>query len=121
MSTLSLAVRWAVDTVLYQEGPAVHVTGVYFHFIGVPYWIECVIPDSETDHCLLDPVSEAWHIGLAEFEGTVSGEVHREGENEDPTVDPYAFFVALLWRLLTPYRFPVLCVKGNVPNLVFPC
>ena len=121
MSTLSLAARWAVDTVLYQEGPAVHVDGVCFHVLGVPCWIECVIPDSKTDHRLRDPVSEAWHIGLAEFEGTVSGEVHCECENEAPTVDPYAFFVALLRCLLTPYRFPVLCVKGNVPNLVFPC
>jgi hypothetical protein len=54
-------------------------------------------------------------------EGTVSGEVHHEGENEDPTVDAYTLFVALLRRLLTPYILPVLCIKGDFPFLVFPC
>jgi hypothetical protein len=60
-------------------------------------------------------------ISLVEFEGTVSGEVHREGENEDPTVDTYVPSGALLWCLLTSYRLPVLCIKGDSPILVFPC
>ena len=89
--------------------------------IDVLSWCKCVVPDSKTDHCLRDPVSKVWHISLAEFEGTVSGEVHREGENEDPTVDTYVPSGALLWCLLTPYRLPVLCIKGDSPILVFPC
>ncbi len=89
--------------------------------IDVLSWCKCVVPDSKTDHCLRDQVSKVCHISLAEFEGTISGEVHREGENEDPTVDTYVPSGALLWRLLTPYRLPVLCIKADSPILVFPC
>ncbi len=120
MSSLSLPPRWVAGTVLYQEGPAVQVAGVCFQIIGVFHWIERVISNSETDHRLRDPVAEALHIGLAEFEGTVGGEVHRECEYEDSTVDPHVSSVSLLRCLLTRSRFPFFYVKGDVPSLVFP-
>ena len=120
-SSLSLATRWAAGAVLHQEGPAVHVAGIRFQSISVLHWIERVISNSKTDHRLCNPVAEAGYIGLAESEGAVSRDVHRECENEDSTVDPYVFSVALLWCLLTSYRFPCIYVKGNVPSLVFPC
>ncbi len=84
----TLAVRWATSKIPHQEGPVVHVS-VCSHCIDVLSWCKCVVPDSKTDHCLRDPVSKVWHISLVEFEGTISGEVHDEGENEDPTVDAY--------------------------------
>jgi hypothetical protein len=59
MSYLSLAPQWAAGTVLYQEGPAVHVDGMHFQVIGVFHWIERVISNSEAYHRLRDPVAEA--------------------------------------------------------------
>ena len=59
MSSLSLAPQWAADTVLDQEGPAVHATGVRFRIIGFSHWVEGVISNSKTDHRLRDPVAEA--------------------------------------------------------------
>ena len=58
MSYPSLAPQWAAGTVLYQEGPAVHVAGVRFQVLGVFHWIERVISNSETYHRLRDPVTE---------------------------------------------------------------
>ncbi len=71
MSCLSLAPRWAAGTVLYQEGPEVHVAGVRVQIIGVFHWVERVISNSETYHRLCDPVAEAGHVRLAEVKGTV--------------------------------------------------
>jgi hypothetical protein len=92
---LALATRRATSIIPHQEGPVVHVS-VCSHCIDVLSWCKCVVPDSKTDHCLRDPVSKVCNISLAEFEGTISGEVHREGENEDPTVDVYIPSGALL-------------------------
>ena len=54
--------------------------------IYVQYLCKRIVPNSVVDHGLRDPVSEGWHVSLTEFKGVVDGEVHREGENKDPTV-----------------------------------
>ncbi len=113
-SPLPLATRWAADTVLYQEGPAVHSAGFRFQSLIVFHWIERVISDSVTDHCLRDPVAEAWYVGLAESKGTTDGEVHRICDNKDSAVDPYVLSVSLLRCLSAPYRFPFFRFEGKV-------
>ncbi len=115
-SPLSLTTHWAADTVLHQEGPAVHSTGFRFQSLIVFHWIERIISDSVTDHRLCDPIAEAWHVGLTESKGTVGGEVHHICDDKDSTVDPYVLSVSLLRCLLAPYRFPFFCVEGKVSS-----
>ena len=88
--------------------------------IYVQYLCKRIVPNSVVDHGLRDPVSEGWHVSLTEFKGVVDGEVHREGENKDPTVESWVSSGALLRRSLTPYGCPILCIEWDPPNLVFP-
>ena len=55
------------------------------------------------DHDLCKPVPETWHVALAdsELEGSVGGDVHREDENEDHTIDSWVLSGPLLRCSLT--------------------
>ncbi len=82
------------------------------------------ISDSKTNHRLRESVSEVRHIGLAESEGTVGGDVHRGCENEFHSRPP-RLFRRLVAVSVDPVSLPIPvrqreCSKLGVPVLITP-